>query len=1175
MRPNYIHVCLIFLPVLLQGMAAYDVIALQVAQTEALRTVEVAIQMRQLHALALHDGVVGQVALDATAQAAACRAFEIATNMREMHAIANPDVMFRYDYAYEAMQGQRVVQESVQDFPCHVVSSDYQSHLQVVERLNEASSNLSIPSARAVPFVAENVRSNSLKLLQASVVYKHEFQLVGSHAKNALQEGTCRASRSNQNSHLESWRLAREASQRYEVGGYSRKNIISAIRQSAIAKEMIGRINQHFLDVCRAFETAYASGDFNETLRLLGQMRSDIEALKKMGPISYVLNPEITRTMQHIEWPLLKCALGGKNGLKARDYEQIAWAFENHFISMHRYTYDTKVILPDGVLKNVIDNHYQSRFGLFERACKSTRYYAVYGKRDLSSIETLRTAYQEALRQKSAQPQAVQEQAASACSSVADYVQLHNQVLLQHQKIIQKNGVLTDGQRSREDALAGMVQGNLAIESKKYVLSNQAQETLEKACFDVSQFVECTGNLIQQDTHAKLVNALNSLAGARPFTLQGRLIKNGALDCVQAGNLLNKEGHIREAMLYSDVCTFVVENLLHVADRMNPFVLGTRALLNTATAGLHAASAYDLAQSLDTLRTNIDEFRTGFVSGTLHGATNIPGIYDGLCNTVHALGEFAQSAIAFNAEQEALTFAIESGSYDDARIILAERTARAEQNAAAIHHLTGRITDFIDHMTDMTPQEWRDAGFTTGDFVGREAAQFGAMHVGLRGLSRIGEGISNTIRNVETLGRELALSAQLSGNPAAPSIADILKQGHRVENVVVKIGTEHISGISAVHPEFIRAIPSAQPATIPQLFFDGTSNAVANTGSNLVGRTATILSQIGPWLNEAQPGHIDLSGSNEQSTTETNSPASSSSSSSSTYIAATEDAAKKTGQIAESSNARTSQSHINPRGRVGDDYLDIRGLEEYCEGATIELKITSDAKNPVQKSVKLTAAEKELNAKAKKYQNEYNEKQKIKCEKHGEHTVKGRHEVTELPEQWHEAVPGDSEHEILSKPFDHTRHTHVDPALPQFMNENPKSMVIDYEHITTPELTTYCSKGEVSGAGFHHDPLGTIERSGLIEVTNKVMLPNGCYKLKWRSNGSDWKPSTMFPEHWTRAQTIEKIYESMNNTTEIVLTGKNRYAHVGVTSEGISILSVIQYGEHAARVISAYPKFGD
>ena len=106
---------------------------LDVYKRQALRTVEVAIQMRQLHALALHDGVVGQVALDATAQAAASRAFEIATNMREMHAIANPDVMFRYDYAYEAMQGQRVVQESVQDFPCHVVSSDYQSHLQVVE----------------------------------------------------------------------------------------------------------------------------------------------------------------------------------------------------------------------------------------------------------------------------------------------------------------------------------------------------------------------------------------------------------------------------------------------------------------------------------------------------------------------------------------------------------------------------------------------------------------------------------------------------------------------------------------------------------------------------------------------------------------------------------------------------------------------------------------------------------------------------------------------------------------------------------------------------------------------------------------------------------------------------------------------------------------------------------
>ena len=177
---------------------------------------------------------------------------------------------------------------------------------------------------------------------------------------------------------------------------------------------------------------------------------------------------------------------------------------------------------------------------------------------------------------------------------------------------------------------------------------------------------------------------------------------------------------------------------------------------------------------------------------------------------------------------------------------------------AAVDNLTQHITEFIDHMPDMTTEEWREAGFNTGEFAGREAVQFGAIRVSLKGLSRIGQGISNAVHDFESLGRELALSVQLSGNPAAPSIADILRQGHRVENVFMQNGSRFVTGIPAVHPEFMRNIPLAQPGTIPQLFLDSTGNTVANTGSNLAGRTATILGQIGPWLNNPQPGYCLL-----------------------------------------------------------------------------------------------------------------------------------------------------------------------------------------------------------------------------------------------------------------------------------------------------------------------------
>lgn len=151
--------------------------------------------------------------------------------------------------------------------------------------------------------------------------------------------------------------------------------------------------------------------------------------------------------------------------------------------------------------------------------------------------------------------------------------------------------------------------------------------------------------------------------------------------------------------------------------------------------------------------------------------------------------------------------------------------------------------------------------------------------------------------------------------------------------------------------------------------------------------------------------------------------------------------------------------------------------------------------------------------------------------------------------------------------------THVHHSLPESINIVQKPILINYEHITTPELLTKCAKDEVSGAGFHHDYMRAIEESGLIEIADKVMLPHGCYRYKWGSQGAKLKPSTFFPAEWTRAQTIEKICESMKNTQEIVYLNGQRYLHLGLTSEGIPISAIIEHGKYNAKLISAYPNF--
>lgn len=140
-----------------------------------------------------------------------------------------------------------------------------------------------------------------------------------------------------------------------------------------------------------------------------------------------------------------------------------------------------------------------------------------------------------------------------------DYQQLHENVLEKCET--HKDGAFSGYYQSREHALKQMINGNSAIYKQAYELSPQAEKILEKNGFDLAQFTTCTGNLVQQDTHAKFVQTLNTLAQKPALTGATQQIKEGVLECAQAGSQLNQNGNVKEAMVLSDFCHVAVEYL--------------------------------------------------------------------------------------------------------------------------------------------------------------------------------------------------------------------------------------------------------------------------------------------------------------------------------------------------------------------------------------------------------------------------------------------------------------------------------------------------------------------------------------------------------------------------------------------------------------------------------------
>ena len=164
-------------------------------------------------------------------------------------------------------------------------------------------------------------------------------------------------------------------------------------------------------------------------------------------------------------------------------------------------------------------------------------------------------------------PQPVQLQVAENTSKQVahvDYQQLYD--IAVSKCATHQSGILADHYRSREHALKQMVDGNKATYKYTYELSSQAQKILEKNGCNIAQFTTCTGNLLQQDTHAKFVQTLNTLAEKPVLTAATQKIKEGVLECAQAGSLLNQNNNVKEAMILSDFCHVAVECLWHSID---------------------------------------------------------------------------------------------------------------------------------------------------------------------------------------------------------------------------------------------------------------------------------------------------------------------------------------------------------------------------------------------------------------------------------------------------------------------------------------------------------------------------------------------------------------------------------------------------------------------------------
>lgn len=151
----------------------------------------------------------------------------------------------------------------------------------------------------------------------------------------------------------------------------------------------------------------------------------------------------------------------------------------------------------------------------------------------------------------------------------------------------------------------------------------------------------------------------------------------------------------------------------------------------------------------------------------------------------------------------------------------------------------------------------------------------------------------------------------------------------------------------------------------------------------------------------------------------------------------------------------------------------------------------------------------------------------------------------------------------IKKTYDHTKDG--------FAEFSHAKVTMEYEHILGMELDL-TKKGKLAIDGFHHDLKNVIEKSNILDFTNRVSYEHGFYKVALFDQGNFVKNATFFPAEWSRDKVISKIYEAYDNFIKsgaIAPEKGGKYIVEGLISEGITIRMFITKN---GRIVTAYPK---
>lgn len=142
------------------------------------------------------------------------------------------------------------------------------------------------------------------------------------------------------------------------------------------------------------------------------------------------------------------------------------------------------------------------------------------------------------------------------------------------------------------------------------------------------------------------------------------------------------------------------------------------------------------------------------------------------------------------------------------------------------------------------------------------------------------------------------------------------------------------------------------------------------------------------------------------------------------------------------------------------------------------------------------------------------------------------------------------------------------------INKKEFKFVEDFnlDHILAPEIV--CRKGKWKCVGFHHDYLGRLKASKLLEYEQHKNLENGFYEVRWRYGDTDFKFSTFFPDDWTPAQVLNVIGEALHRPDIAKTLQSGKLVLKAPYSPNINIIVVLEansIGKPTGRIISMYP----